>query len=270
MLNCFLIIIFLVGCQKTQVDNNNYDLILSTTTSTENSGLLDYLLPQFEKETGIKTKVIAVGTGKAIQMGVDGMADVLLVHDRILEEKFVANGDGLKRYDVMYNDFVLLGPDNNNQVFFKDIKNDIVKALKTIAENNLVFLSRGDNSGTHNMELRLFKEAGFEEPFGKWYKSVGKGMGDTINMTDELLGYTLSDRATYLSTKHNLKIIVENDSKLFNPYSIIAVNPNKNNMINNDAAEKLIQFFISERGQNLIGEFGKDKFGQSLFIPNAK
>lgn len=246
-------------------------IILSTTTSTENSGLLDAILPIFTEDTGISVKVVAVGTGQAIKMGEDGDADVLLAHAKASEEKFVEEGHGIERFDVMYNDFVLVGPADDPMNLSTDAPSDILKAFSLIHENNGTFISRGDDSGTHKMELALWQELNIETT-GKEYISAGQGMGAVLQMADELMGYTLTDRATYLSMmdKLDLDIIVEGDVKLFNQYGIIAVNPNKNDKINKEGAEAFINWMLSEKGQNLIGEFGKDLYGQSLFIPNAK
>lgn len=253
------------------------EIILSTTTSTENSGLLNFLLPQFTEETGIEVKVIAVGTGQALKMGEDGEADVLLVHAKASEEEFVAAGHGLERFDVMYNDFILIGPADDPLDLANQAKEDILGAFTLINENvgnaniNPIFISRGDDSGTHKMELNLWNEIGVE-PEGDWYISAGQGMGAVIQMTDEMQGYTLTDRATYLSMKNelDLTVLVEGDEKLFNQYGVIAVNPDKNSKINHDGAQKFVEWILSEKGQALIGEFGVEEFGQSLFIPNAK
>lgn len=255
--------------ETTPIKNNV--LILSTTTSTENSGLLDYILPEFTEDTGYDVKVIAVGTGQALKMGEDGDADVLLVHAKASEEEFIQAGHGMERFDVMYNDFILLGPTEDTLNLKQVAANDIVKAFTLIAEGNKTFVSRGDDSGTHKMELNLWKE-GNVQPSGKWYVEAGQGMGAVIQMTNELEGYTLTDRATYLSMMNNLdlQIVVEGDTKLFNQYGVIAVHPEKNDKINADGADAFIKWMLSDKGQQLIGEFGKAEFGQSLFIPNAK
>ena len=257
--------------KKSEDNQSGGSIILATTTSTENSGLLDYILPNFKEKTGIEAKVVAVGTGKALQMGKDGEADVLLVHAKPSEEEFVAEGHGTERYDVMYNDFVLIGPkDDPGKVSQKSPK-DIVKTFTTINNGEYKFVSRGDDSGTHKKEKSFWKEAGID-PQGDWYISAGKGMGDVIQMADEMQAYTMSDRATYLSMKDKLQleILVEGDSKLFNQYGVIPVNPDKNDKINNKGARAFIEWLLAEETQNIIGEFGKDKFGQPLFVPNAK
>lgn len=275
---CILLIIVIsftvIACTNdtSNKDNvNNESIILATTTSTENSGLLDYILPDFEKKTGISVKVVAVGTGKALQMGKDGEADVLLVHAKSSEEEFVAQGHGTARYNVMYNDFVLIGPVTDNAGVSKYANKDIIKAFTLLSNSKQKFVSRGDDSGTHKKEKKIWQEAGIE-PEGEWYISAGKGMGDVIQMADELMAYTLADRATYLSMrdKIDLKILVEGDTKLFNQYGVIPVNPNKNDKINHNGAKKFVEWILSDETQKLIGEYGKEKFGQPLFIPNAK
>jgi tungstate transport system substrate-binding protein len=276
LITVFMLTVILSGCaanqpvpEETPAPVEKKEIILSTTTSTQDSGLLDYLLPEFTKDTGYEIKVVAVGTGQAIKMGEDGEADVLLVHAKASEEEFVKAGHGVKRYDVMYNDFILIGPKVDASV--KDnSKGEIVTALKYINDNKVKFVSRGDDSGTHKAELKLWKAAEIE-PAGDWYISAGKGMGAVIQMADEMKAYTLTDRATYLSMrdKVNLEISVEQDPSLYNQYGVIAVNPDKNDKINKEGAQAFVDWILSEKVQKLIGEFGADKFGQSLFIPNA-
>lgn len=265
-----LAIMSFVGC-AAQTAEEQEPIILATTTSTENSGLLDYILPNFKEETGIEAKVVAVGTGKALQMGRDGEADVLLVHAKSSEETFVEEGHGAERFDVMYNDFVIIGPKNDPAGLSEKSKSDVIKAFKILSEGHGQFVSRGDDSGTHKKEKSFWEEAGVEAA-GDWYVSAGKGMGDVIQMTNELQAYTMSDRATYLSMKDKieLEVVVEGDSKLFNQYGVIPVNPNKSEKINGDGAEAFVKWLLSENTQKLIGEFGKEKFGQPLFTPNAK
>jgi tungstate transport system substrate-binding protein len=256
---------------KEPEDVKNKSIIMATTTSTENSGLLEYLLPIFKEDTGYEVKVVAVGTGKALQMGEDGEADVLLVHSKASEEEFVEAGHGLERFDVMYNDFVILGSKEDPAKIGENASNDVVKALELISNNKATFVSRGDDSGTHKKELDCWKQANIE-PQGDWYVEAGKGMGDVIQMANEMKGYTLSDRGTYLSMKDSvdLEILVEGDNRLFNQYGVIAVNPEKNEKINNEGAQAFIDWILSEKVQSLIGEFGKEEYGQPLFIPNAK
>jgi len=242
------------------------ELILATTTSTENSGLLDYILPNFEEKTGIEVKVVAVGTGAALQKGMDGEADVLLVHAKSREEAFIAEGHGPERYDVMYNDFIIIGPESD-PVEVEGLS--VVEALTKISEAGESFVSRGDDSGTHTKEKSLWESAEIT-PKGDWYVEVGKGMGDTITMAEELQGYTMSDRATYLSMKENLEsvILVEGEEILFNQYGVIQVDPGKNNQINEKAAEAFVNWIISEEAQELIGTY--EAYGEVLFNPNAK
>ncbi|MBU5676769.1 substrate-binding domain-containing protein [Alkaliphilus sp. MSJ-5] len=283
VIGLLLLSIFMVSCSSPKTtdapkpDDNTppvvakSEIILSTTTSTENSGLLDYILPKFTEDTGYDVKVVAVGTGQALKMGEDGDADVLLVHAKSSEEEFVKAGHGIERFDVMYNDFILLGPNEDTLNLAEQANKDIVKAFSLINDGKQTFVSRGDDSGTHKMELNLWKEANVE-PQGDWYVEAGQGMGAVLQMTNELNGYTLTDRATYLSMmdKLDLKVVVEGDTKLFNQYGVIAVNPEKNDKINHDGALAFVEWMLSDNGQQLISEFGKDTFGQSLFIPNAK
>jgi tungstate transport system substrate-binding protein len=245
-------------------------LVLATTTSTADSGLLDYLLPDFETQNGVKVDVIAVGTGQALQLGRDGNADVLLVHARAQEDEFMAANDGTRREDVMYNDFVIVGPESD-PAGIKGMTN-AADAFKKIAETGSPFVSRGDKSGTHTKELSIWKSAGIE-PAGDWYISSGQGMGEVLTMANEQQAYTLSDRATYLArTKGGLElgVLVEGDKALFNPYGVIAVNPDKNPQINAEMAQKFIDWIISVPTQEKIQAFGVQDFGQSLFIPDSQ
>lgn len=253
------------GCAK-----KDSRLILATTTSTENSGLLATILPVFEEETGISVDVVAIGTGAALQKGRDGDADVLLVHAKTSEEEFIADGHGTERSDVMYNDFVIVGPKDDSAGIL-GIKEDVNKVYETILKSEATFISRGDDSGTHKKELSLWTEAGLE-PSGVWYVEVGKGMGDTLTMAAEMGAYTMTDRATFLSMRDNLdlQIVFEGAPPLFNQYGVIPVNPDKNDLINNDAANEFVKWLLSPETQKLIGEFGIEEFGQPLFIPNAK
>ncbi|PKO07978.1 MAG: hypothetical protein CVU40_17920 [Chloroflexi bacterium HGW-Chloroflexi-2] len=244
-------------------------IILATTTSTADSGLLDYILPDFEARTGVKVDVIAVGTGQSLQLGVNGDADVLLVHARASEDAFMEAGDGIRREDVMYNDFVIVDP-ADDPAGIKG-KSNATKALEMLSEAGATFVSRGDDSGTHKKELSLWKEAGIE-PAGDWYVSAGQGMGDVLVMANEQLAYTMSDRATYLALKLEgieLEIAVEGDPLLFNPYGIIAVNPDKNPNIKGDLANIFIDWLVSLETQILISTYGVDKFGAHLFTPDS-
>ncbi|AFS79898.1 family 1 extracellular solute-binding protein [Gottschalkia acidurici 9a] len=262
---------------KSKVEESEKDtkkggsIILSTTTSTQDSGLLDFLLPKFEEETGIKVKVIAVGTGEALQKGKDGDADILLVHSKVKEEQFVKEGHGTERKDVMYNDFILVGPKDDSLKLKEKYGSDIVNGFKTISENKAIFVSRADKSGTHDKEMKIWETAGIK-PEGDWYMESGRGMGDTLKIASEKKGYTLTDRATYLSMKDvlDLDILVEKDENLFNQYGIIPVNPEKNNKINAEGAKTFMDWMLSAETQKLIGEFGVKEFGQPLFVPNAK
>lgn len=239
---------------------------MATTTSTDNSGLLAELLPAFQEQTGYTVQVIAVGTGKALKMGEDGDVDVVLVHARPAEDEFVAEGYGEKRYGVMYNDFVLVGPDNDPaNVGDTDTA---AAGLAHIAAAEAVFVSRGDDSGTHKKEKSLWQAAGVE-PAGQWYREAGQGMGKVLQMAGELGAYTLTDRGTWLAyqSKLPLEIALEGDKKLFNPYGIIAVNPERYPDINHQGAQALIDWLVSEDGQTRINAFKLD--GEQLFIANA-
>jgi tungstate transport system substrate-binding protein len=244
-------------------------LILATTTSTQDSGLLDFILPEFEKTAGVDVDVVAVGTGQAITLGEEGNADVLLVHARAREDEFMAAGHGVRREDVMYNDFVILGPESDPA----GIKGTAtaVEAFQKIAESQSPFISRGDESGTHTKELGIWKNAEIT-PEGDWYISAGQGMGEVLTMSDEQQAYTLSDRATYLArTKEGLElaVLVEGDEALFNPYGVIVVNPEKNPNIHADLANQFTDWITSLPVQELIAQFGMEDFGQSLFIPDS-
>lgn len=245
-------------------------MILATTTSTQDSGLLEYLLPDFEKLYNVKIDVIAVGTGQAIQLGTDGNADVLLVHARAKEDAFMASGDGVRREDVMYNDFVIIGP-ASDPAGIKGMTS-AVDAFKKIAESKVTFISRGDDSGTNTKELAIWKSAEIT-PEGDWYINAGASMGEVLTMAQEKQAYTLSDRATYLSRVKeglDLVVLVEGDKTLFNPYGVIAVNPAKGPQIRNDLANLFIDWIISVPVQEKIAAFGKADFGQSLFIPSSR
>jgi len=238
---------------------------MATTTSTDNSGLLDVLLPPFEQELNVRVDVIAVGTGKALKLGENGDVDVVLVHARQAEEEFVQNGFGVNRRDVMYNDFVIVGPEQDPA----DIRGrDPVTALLRIAERHADFVSRGDESGTHVKEKRLWELAEIA-PRGEWYIESGQGMGATLQMANEKEAYCLVDRGTFiaLEEKVDLVILCEGDEKLFNPYGIIAVNPYRHPHTNYVYAMALIGWVTSPEGQRIIGEFKKS--GKILFYPNA-
>lgn len=247
-------------------------LILATTTSTENSGLLAFILADFEEQYGIEVKVVAVGTGAALQMGKDGEADVILAHAKAQEEALVAAGHGIQRFDVMYNDFIIIGPTGDPAGLADKAAGDVLDGLRRITDTGSTFVSRGDDSGTHIMERNLWQELGMEEPTDRWYISAGQGMGDVILMANEMEAYTLADRGTFLSMKDkiSLEIIVEGDPKLFNYYGVIAVNPDKGSHINDEGAALFVEWILSEKTQQFISEFGVEDFGMPLFFPNAQ
>ncbi|MDX1688188.1 MAG: substrate-binding domain-containing protein [Candidatus Promineifilaceae bacterium] len=256
--------------QPTAPSDERPILTLATTTSTENSGLLEYLLPAFEEEYNVDVDVVAVGTGQALQLGEDGNADVLMVHARSLEDAFMEAGHGVRREDLMYNDFVIVGPpDDPAGVAGME---DAAAAFAQIAEAEAPFVSRGDDSGTHTKEKAIWEEAGVE-PSGDWYISAGQGMGAVLTMSDEQQAYTLSDRATYLARTlegTELEILVEGDPILFNPYGVIAVNPDKGEHIQNDLANRFIDWLISVPAQEMIAEYGVEEFGDPLFTPDSE
>jgi tungstate transport system substrate-binding protein len=243
-------------------------LVLATTTSTYDSGLLDYLLPEFEAEHNAKIEVIAVGTGQAIKTAEQGDADVILVHARAREDKFVAEGYGVNRQDVMYNDFVIIGPEGDPAGI--QGMTDAAAALAQIAETQATFASRGDESGTHSKEKAIWEKAGIE-PGGDWYLSLGQGMGATLTVANEKGAYTLTDRGTYLSREEGLglPILVEGDTILFNPYGVIAVNPEKHSHVQYELAMQFIEWLTSVDTQEKIGGF-KHSSGEVLFHPNSE
>ena len=246
------------------------EIICSSTTSTENSGLFGYILPLFEKKTGIKVKVVARGTGAAIEMGKRGDADVAFVHAKEQELKAVEEGFFVNRHDVMYNDFVIIGP-ADDPAKIKGM-NSAAEALKKIAATSS-FVSRGDNSGTHTKELSLWKKVGVEPKGQKWYLEVGQGMEKTQRIAHEKRAYTLTDRGTWLATKDRDKlemvIVLEGDPVLFNQYGVMAVNPEKHKHVKHKEATEFINWLISKEGQQAIASF-KDALGNQLFYPNAK
>lgn len=271
-LSVFLfVLVLLVGCvAPPPPEAAGPRLLLATTTSTRDSGLLDDLLPDFEKEYGVAVDVVAVGTGQALKLGEDGNADVLLVHARAQEDAFMAGGHGVRREDVMYNDFVIVGPADDPAAIGDGT--DAVAALTRIAQAGAAFVSRGDGSGTHSKEKAIWSAAGIE-PAGSWYISAGQGMGAVLTMANEQQAYTLSDRATYLARTlegTELVIVTEGDPILSNPYGVIAVNPAKNDKINGPLAQQFIDWLISLPAQEKIGQFGAEEFGQPLFTPDSQ
>ena len=245
------------------------ELLMATTTSTDNTGLLDYLEPYFEEATGYDISWTAVGTGAAIQMGVDGEVDVILVHSKASEEQFVADGNGVERFQVMYNDYVIVGPTGGAVAY----TNDIDAALTQIKDEGLTFVSRGDDSGTHKAELKLWKALSVDvATLGDAYVSAGAGMGDTLVMADEMDAYCLTDRGTWLAKKANfpeMEIVVEGSAGLLNQYGVIAVNPEVYPDTNIEGANAYIEWLCSEETQALIADFGVAEYGEPLFFPNA-
>jgi len=242
----------------------------ASTTSTQNSGLFDYLLPLFDQKTGIKVDVVAVGTGAAIEIGKRGDADVVLVHAKDLELKAVEEGFFVNRHDVMYNDFVIIGPPDD-PTKIKDLKS-ATEAFKKIAESQTPFVSRGDKSGTHTKELAIWKQAGMDPKGQKWHMEVGQGMEKTQRVANEKRAYTLTDRGTWLATRDKDKlemvVVLEGDPIMFNQYGVMAVNPDKHKNVKHKEAMVFINWLISPEGQAAIGDF-KDKQGNKLFVPNA-
>ncbi|MFA7406120.1 MAG: substrate-binding domain-containing protein [Pelobacteraceae bacterium] len=243
-------------------------VILATTTSTQDSGLLDVLVPQFEKESGYLVKTISVGSGQAMKMGEKGEADVLLVHSPESEKKFMASGYGVTRRLVMHNDFVVVGPAGDPA---KVKGTTAAEAMKRIATSGTIFISRGDNSGTHAKEKGLWKGAAINPEGQKWYQQTGLGMGQTLNVAAEKKCYTITDRATYLALKKGLglEILVEGDGKLLNVYHVIELNPVKSPKINVQGGKAFADFMVSKKTQDLISRFGVDKYGAPLFFPDA-
>ncbi len=244
-------------------------VILATTTSTQDSGLLDVLIPMFEKKTGYFVKTIAVGSGQAMAMGQKGEADVMLVHSPAAEKKMVAEGYGINRRLIMHNDYIIVGP-AEDQAKIKGMKSTVT-AFKNIASANKTFLSRGDNSGTHSKEKEVWKAAGINPEKEKWYQQTGLGMGQTLNVASEKKGYTLADRGTYLALKKNLalNVLVEGDAILLNIYHVIEVNPAKWLKVNAAGGKAFADFMVDRETQEVIKTFGTDKFGSPLFFPDA-
>jgi len=246
-------------------------LLMATTTSTDNTGLLDYLAPIFLEQTGWELQWTSVGTGEALQLGMDGEVDIVLVHAKAKEEAFVADGYGVERFQVMYNDFVIVGPKDGPIASTADIE----AVFTQILNESLPFVSRGDDSGTHTKETGIWDKLKLDYTKNPNYISAGAGMSDTIIMADEKEAYTLADRGTWLATKQNadndiaLEIICEGDANLLNQYGVIAVNPDKYPDVNNEAANAFIEWICSNEIQTIIGQFGVEEYGQALFTPNA-
>jgi len=259
--------LFITGAVSTQAQEKT--VILATTTSTQDSGLLDVLLPMFEKQTGYFVKTIAVGSGQAMAMGQKGEADVLLVHSPAAEQKFMADGFGVNRKLVMHNDYIIVGP-GDDPAKIKGMKST-PESFKKIASAAGLFLSRGDNSGTNAKEKEVWKAAGINPEGQKWYQQTGLGMGQTLNVANEKYGYTLADRGTYLSLKKNLKldILMEGDAILLNIYHVIEVNSTKWPKVNVAGAKAFSDFMVAKATQDVIKTYGVEKFGAPLFFPDA-
>lgn len=247
----------------------NPELILATTTSTVDTGLLDVLVPMFEEKTGYVVKTVSVGTGQALKLGENGEADVLLVHAPESEKPLEEAGVVINRQLVMHNDFIIIGPPEDPAGVKGTTK--AAEALKKIADAGSLFISRGDESGTHKKELALWNEAGIDPRGNAWYQETGQGMGATINVANEKLGYTLTDRGTYLAQKKNieLEIVLEGDSPLLNIYHVMQVNPEKWPLVNAEGAKAFVEFMVDPEVQEIIRTYGVDKYGEPLFFPDA-
>jgi len=256
----------LIASVSLPVSAKTPSIVVASTTSTEQSGLFSVLLPEFKKTSGIDVKVVALGTGQAIDMGRRGDADVLFVHDKVAEEKVVAEGFAVKRFEVMYNDFVLVGPASDP---VKVKGSDAVEALKKLSAANAEFISRGDKSGTYEAELRFWKMANLTNQYGTGYKSCGCGMGPALNMASSSNAYVLTDRGTWLNFKNrgDLKVLVEGDKRLFNQYGVMLVNPAKHPQVKVTEGQKFIDWLISPAGQGVIASYKIG--GEQLFFPNA-
>lgn len=259
---------FLINIGTVFAEEDTF-ITLSSTTSTDNSGLLDYLIPKFKDKTGINVRVIAVGTGRALQLGERGDADVVLVHHKASEEIFVENGFGIERRDVMYNDYVIVGP-KKDPAQIKQVK-AAAKAFQNISQNKVPFVSRGDDSGTHKKELEIWTLTGIniDQYSGDWYREAGAGMGATLNIANGMSAYTITDRGTWLSFKNRdeLTLLFENDPPLFNQYGVILVNPKRHEHIKYKEAKLFSEWLTSNEGQQAIAEFTLEN--QQLFFPNA-
>jgi tungstate transport system substrate-binding protein len=261
------LVVFCISAVST--NPADMSVILATTTSTQDSGLLDVLIPAFERESGYPVKTISVGSGQALAMGEKGEADVLLVHSPDAEKKIVEMGFALNRRLVMHNDFVIVGP-SRDPAGIREVKS-VMEAFKKISEANALFFSRGDNSGTYALEMKLWKAAGLNVEGRKWYRQTGLGMGQTLNVSSEKQAYTLTDRGTYLSLRKTLGlgILVQGDPLMLNVYHVMEVNPNKWPKVNARGARAFADFLVSRKAQEMIKTFGVDKFGSPLFFPDA-
>ena len=259
-------LLLIAGCALVLGAQAQTTITMASTTSTEQSGLFEHLLPAFKQASGIDIKVVAVGTGQALDMGRRGDADVLFVHDRVAEGKFIADGYGVKRFPVMYNDFVVIGPKADPAGVRG---NDVVDALKKVSAANAPFISRGDKSGTHSAELRFWRTAGLADNKGSGYKECGCGMGPALNMAAASNAYVISDRGTWLNFKNrgDLTVLVEGDQRLFNQYGVMLVNPAKHPHVKVAEAQKFIDWVTSPQGQDVIAQYKIG--GQQLFFPNA-
>ena len=264
---------FVWACLSTVTTGQAADknaIIVQSTTSTQNSGLFDFILPQFKKQSGITVNVVAVGTGQALKNGRNGDGDVLLVHAKSAEHKFVEEGYGVKRFDVMYNDFVIVGPAGDPATLAGE--QDIIVVLKKLASVKAAFVSRGDDSGTNKKELELWKLAGINvsQSSGTWYRETGSGMGATLNIAAGMDAYTLTDRATWIGFKNksNLKILSAGDKRLFNQYGVILINPKKHKHVKEAQGQKFISWLTSIKGQAAIASYKLE--GEQLFFPNAQ
>lgn len=272
----FLVMLVLTGCDsKEEKKEGAQEIILATTTSTKDSGLLDAILPVFEKESGYTVSVVSVGSGEAMKMGENGEADVLLVHSPAAEQAFVEGGhaDENGRADVMYNDYVIVGPKSDPAAVLENYSTDALSAFEVIYDSASLFISRADESGTHKKELEIWEACGIS-PEGDNYIEAADGMGAVLQMADEELAYTLSDRATWLNVglDEDLMIVCENDPSgiLYNQYGVICVDPQKNENINHQGALAFRDWILSDATQELIGSYGTEDYGMALFVPNAK
>jgi tungstate transport system substrate-binding protein len=263
------VLLLAIAALRTPAAAEDRSITVASTTSTEQSGLFGYLLPRFTETTGIAVKVVAVGTGQALDIGRRGDADVVFVHDRPAEDKFMSEGQGVKRYDVMYNDFIIVGP-KIDPAHISDDK-DVADALRKIAAAKAPFISRGDRSGTHEAELRLWKVAGIDiaAAKGDWYREIGQGMGPALNMASSSNAYLLSDRGTWLSFKNrgDLAILTEGDKRLFNQYGVMLVNPDKHPTVKTKDGQAFVDWLISPKGQEMIASYKVG--GEQLFFPDA-